>query len=408
MASTTCYAPGPPGWLPRRPAEASRTGSGLRRAGRDCALAAPAARRGRAAGPGPRSGVPARRRPGQAGRSPVPGHPQHSGRHDRRASCRTRGRSLAQAGRGRARPICSPSPSLPSTPSATSTATLSRERVDAVLRTHDELSAFLERAAQATGRAPLDRADLRSRAHPHAGGEQRLRVQGGTITTDELIPRVNRALDEALGARQDGWVAASKGIGSRCAPPFPARAIDVAVEVLRREPGLFRVVRRPRWTRRSHSSGTPGFGAERAHPPGGETALDAEAARPRRHSRVIWNDDTLVPLMVEAAEFRLRRDPQVPRHAGSAHHRGAPRKPRRPRPPSIPQRSSTADHRRAGPHPALAPHSFDAFAETVFSWTVSVPGQGANAPTTDRIDARGIGRAGGVRPGRSPWSRGSP
>ncbi|MGZ6143287.1 MAG: hypothetical protein ACXWLM_08110, partial [Myxococcales bacterium] len=92
-------------------------------------------------------------------------------------------------------------------------------------------------------------------------------------------------------------------------PPFPPRAVEAAVEILRREPGFWRVVPfneidaqepalrhayfpgrsgqillvpRPLWTLKK-----PADGADHGSP---------------------WNDDALVPLLVQAPGFRLRRD----------------------------------------------------------------------------------------------------
>jgi len=71
----------------------------------------------------------------------------------------------------------------------------------------------------------------------------------------------------------------------------------------------------------------------------------------------IWNDDTLVPLMVEAAEFRLRRDPQF-RATQVAPTIAALLETAPPSAALDPQRSSTADHRRGRSASALAPPFF--------------------------------------------------
>jgi hypothetical protein len=189
--------------------------------------------------------------------------------------------------------------------------TLSRERVDAVLRMHDELSAFLDELRKRLGTRLSIVLTSDHGLTPTEADEQPLRVPGGTVATDELIPRINRALDQAMGARPDGWVAGIEGNSLALRAPFPARAIDVAVEVLRREPGLFRVVtaaevdRAEAFIRHSWFPGRSGQVLLVVRPLWTLKPRDAGA----NHGST-WNDDALVPLMVEAAEFRLRRDAQ--------------------------------------------------------------------------------------------------
>jgi len=137
--------------------------------------------------------------------------------------------------------------------------TLSRERVDAVLRTHDELSAFLDELRKRLGARLSIVLTSDHGLTPTQAEEQRLRVQGGTITTDELIRASTARSTKPWERGRTAGSPASKGIGSRCARPFQrarstsrwrccAGSLDCSVWF-----------RRPRWTRRSHSSGTPGF-----------------------------------------------------------------------------------------------------------------------------------------------------
>src|SRR5207237_9372461 len=67
-------------------------------------------------------------------------------------------------------------------------------------------------------------------------------TQGGTVALDELIPRLNRALAEAVGERSDGWVASIDANALTLRTPFPPRAVEVALDVLRREPGIWKAV----------------------------------------------------------------------------------------------------------------------------------------------------------------------
>ena len=126
-----------------------------------------------------------------------------------------------------------------------------------------------------------------------------------------MIPRLNRALAEAVGERPDGWVATIDANALTLKTPFPPRALEVAVDLLRREPGIFKAV--------------PASEIERAEP------FIRHAYFPGRSGHVFlvlqplwtlkrrsegadhgtpWNDDALVPLMVRSAQFRLRRDAQ--------------------------------------------------------------------------------------------------
>src|SRR6266850_295681 len=311
MASTTCYAPGPPEWLPRRPAEAFK--DWVWTPSRPDAIARLL--------PQPRA----------AGAQPVldlgPEFPHAVGRgklDDRLyQAIRNTPAGTTVALRAARAAVASLKLGESGTADLLTVAlasvdtvghqygTLSRERVDAVLRTHDELSAFLDELRKRLGARLSIVLTSDHGLTPTQAEEQRLRVQGGTITTDELIPRVNRALDEALGARQDGWVAGIEGNWLALRAPFPARAIDVAVEVLRREPGLFRVVpaaevdKAEPFIRHSWFPGRSGHILLVVRPLWTLKPRDLVAT----HGS-IWNDDTLVPLMVEAAEFRLRRDPQ--------------------------------------------------------------------------------------------------
>jgi hypothetical protein len=186
--------------------------------------------------------------------------------------------------------------------------TLSRERVDAVLRVHDELSAFLDELRRRLGTRLSIVLSSDHGLNPAEADERRLRVtQGGTVAVDALVPRLNAAIDEAVGTRQEGWVVSLSANALTLRPPYPPRALEVAVALLRREPGIYRVVPaseidaaepfirhawfpgrsgdallvlRPLWTLKRSSDG-------------------ADHGTP-------WNDDALVPLMVRAPGFRLR------------------------------------------------------------------------------------------------------
>jgi hypothetical protein len=189
--------------------------------------------------------------------------------------------------------------------------TLSRERVDALLRVHDELSAFLAELRKRFGRRVSIVLTADHGLTANVEEEKGLRVtQGGTVATEEVTARLNQALDQGLGTRAEGWVASLDANALTLREPFPAKAVEIAAEVLRREPGIHRVV--------------PAGEIDKAEPvirhaffPGrsGHLLLVVRplwTLKPRGYAAdhgSPWNDDALVPLMVQSPEFRLRREP---------------------------------------------------------------------------------------------------
>jgi hypothetical protein len=187
---------------------------------------------------------------------------------------------------------------------------LARERIDTVLRSHDELGAFLDELRARFGPRLAIVLTADHGLTPMEADEKRLKVtQGGTVNIEQLVAKVNRALDEQLAPRAEGWVLGIESSTLALRRPFPQRAVQIAAEVLRREPGLWRavpageidsaepvlrhaffpgrsgeilLVPRPLWTLKK-----PADGADHGSP---------------------WNDDSLVPLAVQAPGFRLRRD----------------------------------------------------------------------------------------------------
>ena len=188
--------------------------------------------------------------------------------------------------------------------------TLARERVDTVLRMHDELGAFL---AELRARLGPRLSVLLTSDHgltPMEADQKRLRVgQGGTENVDELLPRVEKTIVEELGPREGGWVAGIESSTLELRKPFPRRALELAVEVLRREPGFFRVVaeseidRAEPALRHAYFSGRSGQ-VMLVPRPLWTLKKRADAAD---HGSP-WNDDALVPLMLQAPGFRLGRD----------------------------------------------------------------------------------------------------
>lgn len=186
--------------------------------------------------------------------------------------------------------------------------TTSRERVDTILRMHDELTAFLDPLRTRLGKRLSIVLTADHGLTPIALDERRLKLSaGGTIDLDELIGRINEALLQSVGPRDGGWVASVEGSALSLRKPYPARALTAAVQALRQEPGLWKavtedelpgqesslrhayapgrsgsvlIVPRPLWTLKKHADG-----ADHGSP---------------------WNDDALVPFLWQTPGFSER------------------------------------------------------------------------------------------------------
>ena len=187
---------------------------------------------------------------------------------------------------------------------------LARERIDTVLRVHDELGAFLDelRARFGPRLAVVLTAD--HGLTPIVADQKRLRVtQGGTEVVEEIAARINRALDEQVRLRPEGWVLGVESGTLGLRPPFPARAVQVATEILRREPGFWRVVPESEIDA-AEPSLRHGFFPGRS----GQILLVPRPLWSLRKGTDAadhgspWNDDALVPFAVQAPGFRLRRE----------------------------------------------------------------------------------------------------
>jgi hypothetical protein len=311
LASTSCYAPGPPAWVPQHPA--AQFLNWVWTLGRPDAVArlvpqeesqgaVPQYDLGRAFPHKVGAGV-LDKRFFQAVRN----SPASTTLLLQAARAAVQGMALGQSGK---------TDFLAVAPSAVDGVghqfgSLSRERVDTVLRMHDELGAFLDELRARLG--PRLSVVLTSDhgLTPTEADSKRLRVlQGGTENIDEVIQRVNHALEEELRPRPEGWVLGIENGTLALRPPFPERAVQVAVETLRREPGFWRVV-----PAGEIASAEPvlrhAWFAERsgqillAPRPLWSMKKPADAAD---HGSP-WNDDALVPLLVQAPGFRLRREP---------------------------------------------------------------------------------------------------
>lgn len=189
--------------------------------------------------------------------------------------------------------------------------TVARERADTLLRIHDELGAFLAELRKRLGPRLSVMLSSDHGVTPNEPDQRRMRLKaGGSVMLDELTSRIEKAISGQLGPRADGWVAGIDGSSLYLRAPFPARAVAIAVELLRKEPGIWRavpesevdaaepairhayypgrsgqvlIVPRPLWTLKRRTDG-------------------ADHGTP-------WNDDALVPLMLQAPGYHLRHEP---------------------------------------------------------------------------------------------------
>jgi hypothetical protein len=188
--------------------------------------------------------------------------------------------------------------------------TISRERVDAVLRLHDELGAFLDELRARLGNRLSVLLTSDHGLTPMEAEERRFKIgSGGAVDIDALTEKINRALDEQLGLRSEGWVAGIEGSALSLRTPFSPRAVQIAVEVLRREPGLWKVVAGDEIDSAEsfvRHAFFPGRSGQVLLVPRPLWTLK-KAADAADHGSP-WNDDALVPLAVRAPGFSLRRN----------------------------------------------------------------------------------------------------
>jgi predicted AlkP superfamily pyrophosphatase or phosphodiesterase len=310
MASSTCYAPGPPDWLPRHPAEAFK--DWIWTLSRPDAIAR-LLPEPRALGVTPFYDIGAEF-PHRVGQGKLDARLYKAIRYSPAGTTialRTAREAVAalQLGdRGKTDLLTVALAAVDGV--GHQFGTLSRERTDSILRTHDELSAFLGELRRRLGKRLSLVLTSDHGLMPGEPDERRLRVtQGGTIATDQLAPRLSHALEQALGPRPEGWVANIEGNALTLREPFPPQAIELAVQFLRREPGIYRAV--------------PAAEIDKAEPfirhaffPGrsGQVLIVVRplwTLKPSGYAAdhgSVWNDDALVPLMVQAPGFRLRRE----------------------------------------------------------------------------------------------------
>lgn len=208
--------------------------------------------------------------------------------------------------------------------------TTAPERVDTLLRMHEELGAFLSELRARFGRRLSVVLTSDHGLTPTADEQRRLRVaQGGSMNPTELSQKVERAIEHELGPRQTQrelglrqtqreagakttqWVVGIDGSALTLAKPFPQRAVEIAAETLQKEPGIWKAIVTSRVAEADED-------ARHAVYPGrsGEVLI---VVRPlwtlRKPTDAAdhgspWNDDALVPLFLQAPGFHFRDEPR--------------------------------------------------------------------------------------------------
>jgi len=193
-----------------------------------------------------------------------------------------------------------------------STGTASRERMDLLLRMHDELGAFLSdlRARFGDRLSVLLTSDHGATPTPPTAAQVHLRALH--VPAAELTGPVQKALDQALGPHP-GWVLLMDDgvlVLRRFPGVDPARAAEIAAEALRRVPGVWKAVTqvgiadagpvlRHAWFagRSGDVLFVPAPLASLAGPEiGNAWAMHGSP----------WSDDAVVPLLAQAPGFRLK------------------------------------------------------------------------------------------------------
>ena len=190
--------------------------------------------------------------------------------------------------------------------------TVSRERVDTILRAHEELSSFLDELRARLGSRLSIVLTADHGLTPMATDERRLHAPGGTVDIDALTKKLNAVLEQSLGVRQGGWVEGIDGSAVTLRRPHPGRALGIAADLLRREPGLYRVVLADDVARESSAvrhAIFPGRSGDILIVPRPLWTLKKLTDGADHGSP--WNDDALVPLAVQARGFALRTNGRV-------------------------------------------------------------------------------------------------
>jgi len=193
-----------------------------------------------------------------------------------------------------------------------STGTASRERMDLLLRMHDELGAFLRdlRARFGDGLSVLLTSDHGATPTPPTAAQVHLRALH--VPAAELTGPVQKALDQAFGPHP-GWVLLMDDgvLALRRFPGVdPARAAEIAAEALRRVPGVWKAV-----TQAGVADAGPilrhawfaGRSGDVLFVPAPLASLAGpEIGNAWAMHGSPWSDDAVVPLLAQAPGFQLK------------------------------------------------------------------------------------------------------
>ena len=194
-----------------------------------------------------------------------------------------------------------------------STGTASRERMDLLLRMHDELKAFLGELRARLGDRLFVLLTSDHGGTPTPPSAAQVRVRALHVPSAELAEPVQKALDQAFGPHP-GWVLVMDDgiLALRRFPGVdPARASEVAAEALRRVSGVWKAVTQAAVAGEEpvlRHAWFPGRSGDVLFAPAPLAALagpDIGNAWTIHGSP--WADDAVVPLLARAPGFRLKQ-----------------------------------------------------------------------------------------------------
>jgi hypothetical protein len=188
------------------------------------------------------------------------------------------------------------------------TGTNSRERLDLLLRMHDELSAFVGELRKRLGDHVSVILTSDHGATPTPATAARVHLRALHLQHEELAAAVQKGLDAEFGPHE-GWVALlDDGVLGlkRFQGVEPAQAAEAAAAILRKIPGVWRAVTKNELAEAdpviAHAF-YPGRSGDVLFVPGPLVYIGTDEAG---HGGP-WNDDSLVPLLARAPGFTLRR-----------------------------------------------------------------------------------------------------
>jgi hypothetical protein len=192
------------------------------------------------------------------------------------------------------------------------------ERIDALLRLHDELGRFLAALGQRLGGPEARRLAIVLTAdhglQPIPAQSQKLRVGGRLLSREALAAKVEQALTARFGTAGSPWVELFDppyASLSRSGGVEPDTLIHLAAQALREEPGLWRVVEtaralespgdEPSFVRNALFAGRSGDLLLIPRP----LFMLLKAEDGADHGTP-WNDDALVPFYARAPGWSMR------------------------------------------------------------------------------------------------------